>query len=49
VAAIVALPGTIGGAQLGAFVYRRLADRTFQRVIMALLLISGIVLIWTSL
>jgi uncharacterized protein len=48
VAAIVALPGTIGGAHLGGFVYRRLADRTFQRVIMALLFVSGIVLIWTS-
>jgi uncharacterized membrane protein YfcA len=48
VAAIVALPGTIGGAQLGAFIYRRLADHSYQRVIMALLLISGVVLIWTS-
>jgi uncharacterized protein len=48
VAAIVALPGTIGGAQLGAFIYRRLADHSYQRVIMVLLLISGVVLIWTS-
>jgi uncharacterized protein len=48
VAAIVALPGTIGGAQLGAFIYRRLADHSYQRVIMALLLISGVALIWTS-
>jgi uncharacterized protein len=48
-AALVALPGTIGGAQLGAFIYRRLADHSYQRVIMVLLLISGVVLIWTSL
>jgi uncharacterized membrane protein YfcA len=48
-AAGVALPGTIGGAWLGAFIYRRLADRSYQRIIMLLLLLSGIVLIWTSL
>lgn len=48
VAAIMALPGTIGGAWLGAFVYRRIADRSYSRVIMTLLLISGIILIWTS-
>jgi uncharacterized membrane protein YfcA len=48
-AALVALPGTIGGAQLGAFIYRRLADHSYQRVIMILLLLSGLVLIWTSL
>ena len=49
VAAIVALPGTIAGARLGAFIYRRIADRSYSRVIMMLLLISGVVLIWTSL
>ena len=48
VAAIVALPGTIGGAWLGAFIYRRIADRSYSRIIMTLLLISGVVLIWTS-
>ncbi len=48
VAAIVALPGTIGGARLGALIYRRLHDRNYQRVIMMLLLISGLTLIWTS-
>jgi uncharacterized protein len=48
VAAVIALPGTIAGAWLGAFIYRRLADRGYQRVIMMLLLISGLVLIWTS-
>jgi uncharacterized membrane protein YfcA len=49
VAAIAALPGTIGGARIGAFIYRRLADRSYQRIIMMLLLLSGIALIWTSL
>jgi uncharacterized membrane protein YfcA len=42
------LPGTIGGAWLGAFIYRRIADRSYSRIIMTLLLISGVVLIWTS-
>jgi uncharacterized protein len=46
--AIVALPGTIGGAWLGAFIYRRLADRGYQRVVMLLLIASGLGLIWTS-
>jgi uncharacterized membrane protein YfcA len=49
IAAIIALPGTIVGAQLGAFIYRRLADHSYQRVIMALLLMSGMALIWSSL
>ncbi len=44
----VALPATIGGAWLGAFVYRRLADRGYQRAIMLLLFLSGAALIWTS-
>ena len=48
VAAIAAVPGTIAGARLGAFIYRRIADRSYSRVIMTLLLISGLVLIWTS-
>jgi len=47
--ALVALPATIGGAWLGAFIYRRLADHSYQRIIMVLLLISGSTLIWTSL
>jgi uncharacterized protein len=46
--AVVALPGTIGGAWFGAFIYRRLADRGYQRVIMLLLLASGLALICTS-
>jgi uncharacterized protein len=48
VAAIVALPGTIAGAHAGAFVYRRLADQSYQRVIMVLLMFSGLILIWSG-
>lgn len=48
IAAALALPGTIGGAWLGGFIYRRLHDRTYQRVIMVLLLLSGLALIWSS-
>jgi uncharacterized membrane protein YfcA len=48
VSAAIALPGTIAGAWFGAFLYRRLADHGYQRVVMALLLISGLGLIWTG-
>ncbi len=48
VAAIAALPGTIVGVRLGGIIYRRIADRNYSRVIMVLLLISGLILIWTS-
>jgi uncharacterized membrane protein YfcA len=46
--ALIALPATIGGAWFGAFIYRRLADHSYQRIIMALLIISGLGLMWTS-
>lgn len=46
--ALIALPGTIGGAWLGGFIYQRLADHSYQRIIMLLLLVSGATLIWTS-
>ncbi len=47
-AVATALPGTIAGSWLGSFVYRRLADRGFQRIVMALLFASGAMLIATS-
>jgi uncharacterized protein len=47
--ALVALPATIAGAWLGAFIYRRLADRGYQRAVMVLLLVSGVGLIWNAL
>lgn len=46
--AAIALPGTIAGAWLGAFFYRRLADGSYQRIVMVLLMVSGTTLIWTS-
>jgi hypothetical protein len=46
--AAVALPGTISGAWLGAFIYRRLADRGYQRAVMMLLVAAGAALIWAS-
>jgi uncharacterized protein len=45
---IVVLPATIAGSWFGAFVYRRLADRGYQRVVMVLLLISGATLMWAA-
>lgn len=45
----VALPGTITGAWLGRAVYRRLDDRRFDRVVLALLMLSGLSLMWTAL
>jgi uncharacterized protein len=46
--AAVALPATIAGAWTGAFIYRRLADRGYQRAVMMLLLLAGAGLVWTS-
>jgi uncharacterized membrane protein YfcA len=45
---LVALPATIAGVLGGTFVYRRLADQGYQRAVMALLLVAGLGLIWTS-
>lgn len=47
-AAAVAVPGSICGAWVGAKIYRRLGDRGFQQVVLALLFLSGVMLIWTS-
>ena len=47
--AAVALPATIAGAWLGAFIYRRLHDHGYQRAVMILLFVLGAALIWTSL
>ena len=48
-ATLAALPGTIGGAWVGSLIYRRLGDLGYQRVILALLFVAGVMLIWTSL
>ena len=47
--AAVTLPGTMLGAWLGAFVYRRLSDHDYQRAVMALLFVSGVSLLWSAL
>jgi uncharacterized membrane protein YfcA len=47
-ATAAALPGTIIGSWAGAFVYRRLSDHGFQRIVMALIFASGAMLIATS-
>lgn len=47
--ALAALPGTIGGAWLGARLYRRLSDRRFADIVLGLLFLSGIGLSWSSL
>jgi uncharacterized membrane protein YfcA len=44
----LALPGTLIGARLGALAYRRLDDRRFDRIVLALLLMSGMALVWWS-
>jgi uncharacterized membrane protein YfcA len=41
------LPATIG-AWFGDFIYRRLANRGYQRAVMAFLLAFGLILIWRS-
>jgi uncharacterized protein len=45
-AVAIALPGTLIGAWLGSRVYRRLDDRRFDRLVLALLLLSGLSLVW---
>lgn len=44
----VALPGTLLGARLGSLVYRRLDDRRFDRLVLVVLLLSGMALVWWS-
>ena len=46
---LVALPGTLTGAWLGARAYRRLSDKRFHEVVLGLLGVSGLTLIWASL
>jgi uncharacterized membrane protein YfcA len=48
IAAMFGLPASIAGAWFGAFIYRRLGDHGYQRVVMILLLFSGVTLLWTS-
>jgi uncharacterized membrane protein YfcA len=45
----VGAPGTLVGAALGHRLYRRLDDVGFERLVLAVLLLSGAVLVWSSL
>jgi uncharacterized protein len=46
--ALLAFPGTIIGAWLGARLYHALSDRNFTDVVLGLLLVSGVGLVWSS-
>jgi len=45
ISALIVAPVTIVGAWCGAMVYRRVDDRRFDRIVLAIMLISGICLI----
>jgi uncharacterized protein len=47
--ALVAFPGTVIGAWLGARAYHALSDQNFRDVVLGLLFLSGIGLVWSSL
>jgi len=47
--ALIAFPATILGAWLGARVYHGLSDRNFRDLVLALLFLSGVGLVWSSL
>ena len=44
----VAIPGTLTGSWLGVYLYRRLDDRRFDRIVLAVLLLSGLGLVWST-
>jgi uncharacterized protein len=46
--ALIAFPGTVVGAWLGARTYHALSDRNFRDVVLGLLFLSGLGLVWTS-
>jgi uncharacterized membrane protein YfcA len=46
---LLALPGTIVGAWLGARTYHALSDKDFRDVVLGLLFLSGVGLVWSSL
>jgi uncharacterized membrane protein YfcA len=48
-ALIIAAPGSLIGASLGLRLYRRLDDVGFDRLVLVILLLSGVALIWSSL
>jgi uncharacterized membrane protein YfcA len=46
--AMLALPGTLIGARLGMRTYQALSDRNFYDIVLALLFMSGLGLVWSS-
>jgi uncharacterized membrane protein YfcA len=48
-ALLIAVPGTLAGAFLGARLYRRASEATFRKVVLTLLLLSGSFLVVESL
>ena len=46
--ALIAFPGTLIGAWLGARTYHALSDGNFRDVVLGLLFLSGIGLVWSS-
>ena len=42
---VLCLPATLIGAWIGARIYLGVSERTFQRVVLSLLLLSGLILI----
>jgi uncharacterized membrane protein YfcA len=47
--ALLAFPGTILGAWLGARCYHAMSDGNFRDVVLGLLFLSGVALVWTTL
>jgi uncharacterized protein len=45
---VIAFPGTLIGAWLGARIYHTLNDRHFSDIVLGLLFLSGIALVWSS-
>lgn len=46
---LLSLPATLAGIWIGRRLYGRIDDRQFQRIILALLTVSGVTLVWTGL
>jgi uncharacterized membrane protein YfcA len=49
IALALALPGTLAGNWAGVVLYRRLDDVRFDRIVLGVLLVSGLGLIWSGL
>jgi uncharacterized protein len=46
---LLVFPGAVIGAWLGARIFHALSDRNFRDIVLALLFLSGVVLVWNSL